>query len=53
MNFEERELYLNPDHKKLGGVCTGRANYLNVPGICVRVAAVIALVVHPLATLLT
>jgi len=47
-----RELYIDTDHKKLGGVCAGVANYLDIPRIWVRVAAVIALMVHPPATLL-
>lgn len=47
-----RELYIDTDHKKLGGVCAGVANYLDIPRIWVRVAAVIALVAHPPATLI-
>ncbi len=49
---EGREIYLDTEHKKLGGVCAGVANYLEVPRFCVRVAAIIGLVVHPPATLL-
>lgn len=52
MFTEDREIYLDPDHKKLGGVCAGVANYLDVPRFWVRVAAVAGLIVHPPATLL-
>ena len=49
---EGREIYLDTEHKKLGGVCAGVSHYLEVPRFWVRVAAVISLVVHPPATLL-
>ena len=49
---EGREIYLDNEHKKLGGVCAGVASYLDVPRFWVRVAAIIGLVVHPPATLL-
>ena len=52
MIFEGRELYLVPSEKKLGGVCAGVASYLDIPNIWVRVAAVIALLIHPAAALL-
>lgn len=42
----DEEIYLDRDHKKLGGVCAGVANYLDVPRFWVRVAAVIGLFVH-------
>jgi phage shock protein PspC (stress-responsive transcriptional regulator) len=43
---DEQEIYLDKDHKKLGGVCAGVSNYLDVPRVWVRVAAVIGLLVH-------
>lgn len=49
---EEQELYLDPAHKKLGGVCAGVANYLDVERLYVRIAAIIALLIFPQATLL-
>ena len=49
---EEQELYLDPVHKKLGGVCAGVANYLDIERLWVRIAAVIALFIFPQATLL-
>ena len=49
---EDREIYLDPHHKKLGGVCAGVANYLDLPRSWVRIAAVIALLVHPPTALL-
>ncbi len=39
-----RQLSLDPDNKKLGGVCAGVANYLDVPRFWVRLAAVIGLI---------
>ena len=53
MNFGDgQELYLDTDHKKLGGVCAGVANYLDVPRTWVRIAAVIGLIIHPPSVLL-
>lgn len=47
MYRETRQLSLDPYHKKLGGVCAGVANYLNVPRFWVRLAAVIGLFINP------
>ena len=52
MIFRDRKLYLATHHKQLGGVCAGVANYLELPGAWIRVAAVIGLLIHPSATLL-
>ena len=49
---EDREIFLDTRHKKLGGVCAGVANYLDVPRFWVRVAAVIGLLIHPPSVLL-
>ena len=49
---EGQELYLDTQHKKLGGVCAGVANYLDVPRLWVRVAAVIGLLIHAPSVLL-
>ncbi len=44
---QAQELYLDPVHKKIGGVCAGVARYLDVPRFWVRIAAVIGLFIHP------
>ena len=49
---DSQELYLDPVHKKLGGVCAGVGNYLDVERLYVRIAAVISLCIFPQATLL-
>ena len=49
---EDREIFLDTRHKKLGGVCAGVANYLDVPRFWVRIAAVIGLLIHPPSVLL-
>jgi phage shock protein PspC (stress-responsive transcriptional regulator) len=36
-------------HKKLSGVCAGVAKHYNVPRIVVRVGAIVALLVFPVA----
>ncbi|MBL6690742.1 MAG: PspC domain-containing protein [Pseudomonadales bacterium] len=41
-----QELYLDPTHRKIGGVCAGVARYLDVPRFWVRIAAVIGLFIH-------
>ena len=38
-----RKLYRNPDDKKIGGVCSGLALYLNIDVIMIRVLFIIAL----------
>jgi|SaaInl7_135m_RNA_FD_contig_71_102091_length_1511_multi_8_in_0_out_0_2 phage shock protein C len=48
----ERELGLDPQNKKLGGVCAGVAHYLDVPSLFVRVGAVVGLCLIPEATLI-
>ena len=47
MYREDRQLCLDPYHKKLGGVCAGVANYLDIPRFWVRLAAVIGLMISP------
>ena len=47
-----QELFLDKEHKKLGGVCAGVAEYLDVPRFWVRVAAVIGLFIHAPSILL-
>jgi phage shock protein C len=37
-------------HKKLSGVCGGIAKHYNLPRIAVRVGAIIALLMFPVAT---
>ena len=51
MNIE-RELYLDKQHAKLGGVCAGVAAYLDISRFWVRFAAVVGLLFHPPSVLL-
>ncbi|WP_310733754.1 MULTISPECIES: PspC domain-containing protein [unclassified Colwellia] len=37
-------------HKKLSGVCAGIAKYYDLPRIAVRIAAIAALLIFPLAS---
>ena len=46
------EIYLDTRHKKLGGVCAGVANYLDISRFWVRLAAVAGLFIHPPAVLI-
>lgn len=50
--IDDHELALDPVNKKLGGVCSGIARYLDIPSIIVRLGAIIGLCVLPQATLL-
>ncbi len=50
--FDDRELSLDSVNKKLGGVCSGVARYLDIPSFVVRVGAIIGLCVLPQATLI-
>ena len=43
---DNSELYLDKSNKKLGGVCSAVARYLDVPKTGVRVAAVIGVFIH-------
>ena len=47
-----RELRLNRRHRKLGGVCAGVADYLDVPRLPIRIAALVGLVFVPQVTLI-
>mgnify|MGYP003963098491 FL=1 len=49
---DRQEIYLNADHRKLGGVCSGVARYLDIPYFWVRLAAVIGLLIHAPSVLL-
>tara|TARA_R110002094_G_scaffold151592_1_gene139724 strand:+ start:240 stop:452 length:213 start_codon:yes stop_codon:yes gene_type:complete len=55
MNFD-REYCVNKTlakdrvHKKLSGVCGGIAKHYNLPRIAVRVGAIVALLMFPVAT---
>ncbi|MGB2741076.1 MAG: PspC domain-containing protein [Cognaticolwellia sp.] len=37
-------------HKKLSGVCGGIAKHYNLPRVAVRVGAIVALLIFPVAT---
>ena len=43
---DRQEIYLNADHRKLAGVCSGVARYLDIPHFWERLAAVIGLLIH-------
>ena len=45
-----RNLSKDTVHKKLSGVCAGLAKYYNLPRIGVRIAAIGALILLPVAT---
>ncbi len=51
-DFRDRELCLDPSNKKLGGVCSGIARYLNIPSAFIRGLAIFGLIILPQATLL-
>jgi len=51
-DMRERQLGLDSEHKKLGGVCAGTAHYLDVPSAFIRLVALVALLFMPQATLL-
>ena len=38
------------NHKKLSGVCAGIAKYYEMPRIAVRIAAIMTLIMFPVAT---
>ena len=43
---DDHDIYLNAEHRKLGGVCSGVARYLDISNFWVRLAAVIGLLLH-------
>jgi phage shock protein PspC (stress-responsive transcriptional regulator) len=45
-----RRLYKDGLNKKLTGVCAGIAKYYDYPRLAIRVAAIIALIMLPVAT---
>jgi phage shock protein C len=45
-----RRLYKDGFNKKLTGVCAGIAKYYDYPRLAIRVAAIIALIMLPVAT---
>ena len=47
---DDQEIYLNARHRKLGGVCSGVARYLDIPHFWVRLAAIIGLLIHTAET---
>ena len=46
----EKRLEKDSQHKKLSGVCGGIAKYYDLPRIAVRIAAIGALIMLPVAT---
>ena len=45
--YTGRQLTKDSRHKKLGGVCAGLAEYLDISRFCVRIAAVISFLIAP------
>ncbi len=41
--FHGRQLHLDPTRKKLGGVCSGIADYLDIEPLFVRICALVCL----------
>ena len=50
--FHDRKLRLDPARKKLGGVCAGIADYLDINPLLIRVCALICLCIATQATLI-
>ena len=50
--LDKEELARDSSNKKIAGVCSGIARYLDVPSLFVRIAAVIALCIIPQPTLI-
>ena len=46
----KKTLKKDATHKKLSGVCAGIAKYYEIPRIAIRIAAIGALIIFPLAT---
>jgi phage shock protein PspC (stress-responsive transcriptional regulator) len=46
----DKKLTKDLRHKKLSGICGGIANYYQLPRLAVRIGAVVALVMLPVAT---
>lgn len=46
----DRRLSKDGMHKKLSGVCAGIAKYYDYPRLVIRVAAIVALILLPVAT---
>ncbi|MFQ3196250.1 MAG: phage shock protein C [Colwellia sp.] len=46
----KKTLKKDVSHKKLSGVCAGIAKYYELPRIAIRIAAIGALIIFPLAT---
>ncbi len=51
-DLRDRELGLDSAHRKIGGVCSGVAHWLDFPRLVIRIAALVALVISPEATLI-
>ena len=43
---------LDPRKKKFGGVCSGLANFLDIPAFWIRIFATIAVIVEPIPVLI-
>ena len=45
-------IQLDPRKKKFGGVCSGLANFLDIPAFWIRIFATIALIIEPIPVLI-
>ncbi|MBC09215.1 MAG: hypothetical protein CMQ39_03470 [Gammaproteobacteria bacterium] len=60
MNIRIKDLFtdsdnwieLDPRKKKFGGVCSGLANFLDIPAFWIRIFATIAVIVEPIPVLI-
>ena len=50
MSGKRGELYRNPQGGKIAGVCAGIAKHYDLPRLAVRIAAIGALIMLPVAT---
>ena len=48
----ENSIALDPRKKKFGGVCSGLANFLDIPALWIRIFATIALIIEPIPILI-
>ena len=49
----ENSIALDPSKKKFGGVCSGLANFLDIPALWIRIFATIALIIEPIPILIS
>ena len=60
MNIKIKDLFVDSDNwiqleprkKKFGGVCSGLANFLDIPAFWIRILSTIALIIEPIPVLI-